>query len=167
VFEQPGDYVPAGLAGTWWGHDHGLHLELGREHARWHPAARRDGLLCGGEIIIADKGFAGAEFEGIVASLDAQLIRPDRKDEKPRFGKLGGVRQWIESINDTLKGQLSLEDRGGHTPRASGHASANAYSPSPPASGTTGCSGKQDNSTRPAATSPPTTTDHAQTESVI
>jgi hypothetical protein len=78
--------------------------------------ARRDGLLCGGEIIIADKGFAGAEFEGIVASLDAQLIRPDRKDEKPRFGKLGGVRQWIESINDTLKGQLSLEDHGGHTP---------------------------------------------------
>jgi Transposase DDE domain len=79
--------------------------------------ARRDGLLTGGEIIITDKGFAGEEFEGIVASLDAQLIRPDRKDEKPRFGKLGGVRQWIESINDTLKGQLSLEDHGGHIPQ--------------------------------------------------
>ena len=78
--------------------------------------ARRDGLLTGGEVIVGDKGFAGQELEGIVASLDAQLIRPDRKDEKPRFGKLGGIRQWIESINDTLKGQLSLEDHGGHIP---------------------------------------------------
>jgi len=78
--------------------------------------ARRDGMLTGGETIITDKGFAGAEFEGIVASLDAQLIRPDRKDEPKRFGKLGGVRQWIESINDSLKGQLSLEDHGGHIP---------------------------------------------------
>ena len=78
--------------------------------------ARRDGLLTGGEFIITDKGFAGQEFEGIVASLDAQLIRPDRKDEPKRFGKLGAVRQWIESINDSLKGQLSLEDHGGHIP---------------------------------------------------
>ena len=78
--------------------------------------ARRDGLLTGGELIITDKGFAGQEFEQIVASLDAQLIRPDRKDEPKRFGKLGGVRQWIESITDSLKGQLSLEDHGGHIP---------------------------------------------------
>jgi Transposase DDE domain len=78
--------------------------------------ARRDGLLTGGELIISDKGFAGQEFEQIVASLDAQLIRPDRKDEPKRFGKLGGVRQWIESTNDSLKGQLSLEDHGGHIP---------------------------------------------------
>jgi hypothetical protein len=78
--------------------------------------ARRNGLLTGGEIIVSDKGFAGQEFEQIVASLDAQLIRPDRKDEQPRFGALGAVRQWIESINDSLKGQLSLEDHGGHIP---------------------------------------------------
>ena len=78
--------------------------------------ANRDGMLTGGELIITDKGFAGSEFEAIVASLDAQLIRPDRKDEPKRFGKLGGVRQWIESINDSLKGQLSLEDHGGHIP---------------------------------------------------
>jgi hypothetical protein len=78
--------------------------------------ARRDGLLTGGELIISDKGFAGQEFEQIVAALDAQLIRPDRKDEPKRFGKLGAVRQWIESINDSLKGQLSLEDHGGHIP---------------------------------------------------
>lgn len=78
--------------------------------------ARHDGLLTGQEIILGDKGFAGREFEDTVASLDATLIRPDRKDETPRFGKLGAIRQWIESINDTLKGQLSLEDHGGHTP---------------------------------------------------
>ncbi|MFZ0875070.1 MAG: IS982 family transposase, partial [Pseudonocardiaceae bacterium] len=78
--------------------------------------ARRDGLLTGGEIIVTDKGFAGQEFEAIVASLDAQLIRPDRKDEPKRFGKLGGVRQWIESVNQTLKGQLNLEAHGGRTP---------------------------------------------------
>ena len=78
--------------------------------------ARERGLLCGGEIIVGDKGFAGAEFERTVASFDANFIRPDRRDEKPRFGKLGGIRQWIESINDTLKGQLSLEDHGGHVP---------------------------------------------------
>jgi hypothetical protein len=76
--------------------------------------ARQDGLLTGGELIVADKGFAGQEFEETVASLDATLIRPDRKGEKPRFGKLGGMRQWIESIYDTAKGQLSLEEHGGH-----------------------------------------------------
>ena len=78
--------------------------------------ARRDGMLCGGEIIIGDKGFAGEEFEQIVAALDATLVRPDRRDETPRFGKLGGIRQWIESIIDTTKGQLSLELHGGHIP---------------------------------------------------
>ena len=78
--------------------------------------ARREGLLTGAEIIIADKGFAGQEFEQIIASLDATLIRPDRKGEKPRFGKLGPIRQWIESIYNTTKSQLSLEDHGGHIP---------------------------------------------------
>jgi hypothetical protein len=78
--------------------------------------ARQDGLLTGGELIVADKGFAGQEFEETVASLDATLIRPDRKGEKPRFGKLGGMRQWIESVYDTAKGQLSLEEHGGHIP---------------------------------------------------
>ena len=46
---------------------------------------------------------------------DRHLIRPDRKDEKKRFGKLGGIRQWVESDFDTLKGQLTLEDHGERT----------------------------------------------------
>ena len=62
-----------------------------------------------GRIVLADKGFAGREFEQLVADLGGQLIRPDRKDERPRFGSLGGMRQWIESVFQTLKEQLSLE----------------------------------------------------------
>ena len=68
-----------------------------------------------GYTVIADKGFAGEEFEALMRALGALFLRPDRKDEQPRFGGLGGVRQWVESIIDTLKGQLSLEDHGAHT----------------------------------------------------
>lgn len=73
-------------------------------------------LIEPGQVIVGDKGFAGAKFETFVTDeLGAHLIRPDRKDEKPRFGKLGGIRQWVESVFDTLKGQLTLEQHGGRT----------------------------------------------------
>jgi hypothetical protein len=68
-----------------------------------------------GYTIIADKGFAGADFEQLVSDLGGRLLRPDRKDEPRRHGSLGPIRQWIESVIDTLKGQLSLEDHGAHT----------------------------------------------------
>lgn len=68
-----------------------------------------------GYTIVADKGFAGEDFEALVAELGARLLRPDRRDERPRFGSLGGVRQWVESTIDTVKGQLSLERHGAHT----------------------------------------------------
>lgn len=68
-----------------------------------------------GQTVIADKGFAGVEFEQHVASLGGRLLRPDRADEPLRFGSLGGIRQWIESAFDTLKDQLSLERHGGRT----------------------------------------------------
>lgn len=68
-----------------------------------------------GYTVIADKGFAGEEFEALMAELRSIFLRPDRKDEPARFGKLGGVRQWVESIIDTIKGQLSLERHGAHT----------------------------------------------------
>ena len=76
---------------------------------------RRNGQLRGDEIVIGDKGFSGEEFEQIVQELAAQLLRPDRKNEQPRNGNLGGVRQWIESIIDTTKDQLRLEDHGART----------------------------------------------------
>jgi hypothetical protein len=68
-----------------------------------------------GYTVIADKGFAGEEFEALIAQLGAIFLRPDRKDEQRRFGGLGSVRQWVESIIDTIKGQLSLERHGAHT----------------------------------------------------
>ena len=75
----------------------------------------RQQALATGTIILADKGLAGAEFEGHVAGLGAFLVRPDRKDEPRRFGPLGGMRQWIESVINTLKDQLGLEQHRGRT----------------------------------------------------
>ena len=66
-------------------------------------------------IILADKGFAGRDFEQLVATHGAVLLRPDRADEPPRHGSLGRWRQWIESTFDTLKDQLGLERHGGRT----------------------------------------------------
>jgi hypothetical protein len=42
-------------------------------------------------------------------------LRPDRKDESRRHGSLGPVRQWIESVFWTCKGQLCLEAHGART----------------------------------------------------
>jgi hypothetical protein len=72
-------------------------------------------MLRPGLVVLADKGLAGRAFEQVVADLGARLVRPDRADEPARFGNLGGVRQWIEAIIDTLKDQLSLERHGAHT----------------------------------------------------
>ena len=62
-----------------------------------------------GQLIVGDKGFAGAAFEQLVLDLGCQFRRPDRRDEPARYGNLGGIRQWIEAIIWTCKGQLSLE----------------------------------------------------------
>jgi hypothetical protein len=77
--------------------------------------AARQQVLRPGLVVLADKGLAGRAFAQVVAELDAVLVRPDRADEPTRFGNLGGVRQWIEAIIDTLKDQLSLERHGAHT----------------------------------------------------
>jgi Transposase DDE domain len=69
-----------------------------------------------GYTVMADKGFAGEEFEQTVAALGARFLRPDRRDEPHRNGSLGPVRQWIESVIWTCKGQLTLEAHGGRTP---------------------------------------------------
>jgi hypothetical protein len=73
-------------------------------------------LIKAGQVILADKGFAGREFETFLQDeLGAHLLRPDRSDETTRHGKLARYRQWIEAIIDTLKGQLTLEAHGGRT----------------------------------------------------
>ena len=73
------------------------------------------GIDLEGYTVIGDKGLSGAEIEGLVACLGGCFLRPDRRDEAPRFGNLGGVRQWIEAIIDQFKDQLSLERHGAHT----------------------------------------------------
>jgi len=90
------------------------HGERAAAEALLDRAARQQ-VLRPGLVILADKGFAGREFEGLVGELDALLARPDRADEPFRFGSLGGVRQWVEAIFDTLKDQLGLERHGAHT----------------------------------------------------
>jgi len=73
-------------------------------------------LIREGQVLVADKGFAGKEFKQLTDAMGLRLLRPDRTDETYRNGNLGGVRQRIESVNQTLKGQLGLEQHGGRTP---------------------------------------------------
>lgn len=73
-------------------------------------------LIRDGQVLLADKGFAGKDFHELATSMGVTLLRPDRKDETYRNGSLGCVRQWIESVNQTLKGQLDLERHAGRTP---------------------------------------------------
>ena len=79
--------------------------------------ARQTGALREGMIVLADKGLAGRQMERYAADqIGVLLARPDRKDERRRFGNLAGMRQWIEAIYGTLKGQLGLERHGSRTP---------------------------------------------------
>jgi hypothetical protein len=73
------------------------------------------GLVAPGATVLADKGLAGRDIEQQIAELGVRLLRPDHRDEPTRHGSLGGVRQWIESVFDTLKGQLGLEHHGART----------------------------------------------------
>jgi hypothetical protein len=71
-----------------------------------------------GQTLIADKHYYGREFEGSLAGLGVRLLRPARKGEPERPGAhlFRPLRQVIESVNQTFKGQLDLERHGGHTP---------------------------------------------------
>jgi hypothetical protein len=70
------------------------------------------------QTLIADKNYWGREFETALADGGIVLLRPTRKrDPAPRDERIfKPLRQTIESIFDTFKGQLDLERHGGHTP---------------------------------------------------
>ena len=70
-----------------------------------------------GQVIIADKNYYGHDFEAALAAAGLVLLRPARKGEPERRGRqfFKPLRQIIESVNDTFKGQLDLERHGGHT----------------------------------------------------
>jgi DDE family transposase len=78
------------------------------------PAAITAG---GHQTIIGDKNYYGAAFEAELADAGITLLRPARQGEHARTGErfFKPLRQIIESINDTLKGQLDLEAHGGRT----------------------------------------------------
>jgi len=109
------------------------------------------------QMVIADKNYYGRGFEAQLTDAGLDLLRPARKGETERPGArfFKPLRQVIESIDDTFKGQLDLERHGGHTPEGVWVRVLHASWPLPPRSGTT---------TTPTSPSSapwsPTTTDH-------
>lgn len=70
-----------------------------------------------GQTLIADKNYYGHDFETALSQAGLRLLRPARKNEPERDDQrfFKPLRQVIESIFDTGKGQLDLERHGGHT----------------------------------------------------
>ncbi|SFK84296.1 hypothetical protein SAMN04488085_1041, partial [Geodermatophilus ruber] len=67
--------------------------------------------------LIADKGYISAELDDYLHRRGADLLRPSLRHRAPRPGQglLAPIRQLIESVYDTLKGQLDLELHGART----------------------------------------------------
>ncbi|MFF4830127.1 IS982 family transposase [Streptomyces sp. NPDC001312] len=71
-----------------------------------------------GQTLIGDKNYFGRDFEHRLAEHGIRLLRPARKGEPERPGAelFKPLRQVIESVNETFKGQLDLERHHGRTP---------------------------------------------------
>ena len=69
-----------------------------------------------GQGLLADKHYYGQEFERVLAGLGLRLVRPLFRP----------LRQLVESVNQTFKGQLDLERHGGRTPVGSRSGSCSA-----------------------------------------
>ena len=69
----------------------------------------------GGELLLCDKGYAGAEFAARAGELGVTIVRPRRADEAGEGPHLSQIRQRIESIFWTCKDLLTLERHGGRT----------------------------------------------------
>jgi hypothetical protein len=70
-----------------------------------------------GQVLVADRNYYGREFEQLLGELGVRLLRPARKGEAERPGAalFKPLRQLIESVNQSFKGQLDLERHGGRT----------------------------------------------------
>jgi hypothetical protein len=70
-----------------------------------------------GQVLIADKHYYGRDFEHDLSAAGLRLLRPARKGENERDDQrfFKPLRQLIESVNQTFKGQLDLERHGGRT----------------------------------------------------
>jgi hypothetical protein len=71
-----------------------------------------------GTAVVADKGFAGEDFETFLSGQDLELtlVRPARKNEKTERPFPNWLRQRVEAVIWTLKNQLGLERHGGRVP---------------------------------------------------
>ncbi|MFD7282722.1 IS982 family transposase [Streptomyces sp. NPDC059862] len=71
-----------------------------------------------GQTLIGDKNYFGRDFEHQLAGHGIRLLRPTRKGEPERPGAelFKPLRQVIESVNESFKGQLNLEQHHGRTP---------------------------------------------------
>jgi hypothetical protein len=74
--------------------------------------AQRPGL-----VVLADKGYVSTQLDAYLQARGAELLRPSYRSRAPRPGQalLAPIRQLIESVYDTLKGQLDLELHGGRS----------------------------------------------------
>lgn len=91
-----------------------------KEHpdlAPWRPPVGITPRLSDAELI-GDKNYFGRGFERELSEHGVQLLWPARKGERERPGAalFKPLRQVIESINETFKGQLDLERHRGRTP---------------------------------------------------
>lgn len=70
------------------------------------------------QTLIDDKNYFGRGFKRELSEHGVQLLRPARKGERERPGAalFKPLRQVIESINETFKGQLDLERHRGRAP---------------------------------------------------
>ncbi|GGJ63140.1 hypothetical protein GCM10010121_087300 [Streptomyces brasiliensis] len=70
------------------------------------------------QTLIGDKNYFGRKFEQQLAELGIRLLRPRRNGEAewPGSQLFKPLRQIIESVNETFKGQLDLERHPGRTP---------------------------------------------------
>ena len=107
--------TPAGLPVTWALADPKLDERQVLMCVLDHDAellTQRPGLL-----LIADKGYVSAELDDYLHARGAERRRPSYRNRTARPGQalLAPIRQLIESVYDTLKGQLDLELHGGRS----------------------------------------------------
>jgi hypothetical protein len=95
----------------------------------------------------------GKVFETDLTELRIDLIRPIRSKEKPRPGQefLKPLRQIIESIFDTLEGQLDLERHAGRTLAGVSARISQRHQPTPPRPDHSDLAQRPHRSTRPTA----------------
>jgi hypothetical protein len=109
----------SGVCGcTWQGPTDRFRPGLRQDRRAPDPAGRPRSRPRPGQTLIGDKNYYGRDYQATLSGIGLHMLRPARKDEPKhddqRFFK--PLRQIIESIFDTDKGQLDLERHDGHTP---------------------------------------------------